>query len=153
MFIGLLLAILSGFCYGICILPVRYMAKFAWENTFFVYELFGLVVLPIFTGYVTIPFLLDVYREVGWRTNLLIMTVGFLGGAGAVVYGLALVRIGMALVNAIGNGISIVLGSFIPLLIQHHEALQGRLGFALTSGIVLGLLGVVICAVAASQRK
>jgi len=153
MFIGLLLAILSGFCYGVCFLPVRHMNKFAWENIWFVYSLFGVVVLPVMASFLTIPSLLALYREVGWRTNLLIISLGFLSGASALLYGLALVRIGMALVNAIGNGISTVLGSLIPLFIQHREALQGRLGFALILGIVLGLFGVAICAVAASQRK
>jgi L-rhamnose-H+ transport protein len=153
MFIGLLLAILSGICYGICFLPIRYMNKFAWENIWFVYSLFGVLVLPVLTGWLTMPFLFDLYRQVGWRTNSIILALGFLSGASAVLYGLALIRIGMALVNAIGNGISIVLGSFIPLLIQHREALQGRLGFALIFGIVLGLMGVVICAAAASKRE
>jgi uncharacterized membrane protein YidH (DUF202 family) len=81
------------------------------------------------------------------------MAAAFVGGFGAIAYGLALIRIGMALVNAIGNGVAIVLGSFIPLLIQHREALQGRLGLALVSGVVIGMLGVAICALAASERK
>jgi L-rhamnose-H+ transport protein len=129
------------------------MNKFAWENIWFVYSLFGVLILPVLTGWLTMPFLFDLYRQVGWRTNSIMLALGFISGAGAVLYGLALIRIGMALVNAIGNGISIVLGSFIPLLIQHREALQGRLGFALVSGVILGLLGVVICAAAASQRE
>jgi L-rhamnose-H+ transport protein len=153
MFIGLLLALLSGFCYGICFLPMRYMNRFAWENIWFLYTLIGTVILPVLTGYLTIPFLMDLYRQVGWRINLLIVVVGFLGGAGLVAYGLALAKIGMTLVNAIGNGLSLALGSFIPLIIQHREALHGRLGFSLIIGIALALLGVVICAVAASQRQ
>jgi hypothetical protein len=140
MFIGLLLALLSGFCYGICFLPMRYMNKFAWENTWFVYSLFGVLILPVLRGWLAMPFLFDLYRQVGWRTNSIMLALGFISGAAAVLYGLALIRIGMALVNAIGNGISIVLGSSIPLLIQHREALQGRLGFALVSGVILGSL-------------
>jgi hypothetical protein len=140
MFIGLLLALLSGFCYGICFLPMRYMNKFAWENTWFVYSPFGVLILPVLTGWLAMPFLFDLYRQVGWRTNSIMLALGFISGAVAVLYGLALIRIGVALVNAIGNGISIVLGSSIPLLIQHREALQDRLGFALVSGVILGSL-------------
>ena len=153
MFIGVLLSILSGVCFAVCFTPVRYMNKFAWENIWFVYTLFGLVVLPVLTGYLTIPSLLELYREIGWHTNLAILILGFVSGAAAVMYGLALVRIGMALVNAIGNGIAIVLGSFIPLLVQHRAALQGRLGITLVLGIAFSLLGVAICAIAATERQ
>jgi L-rhamnose-H+ transport protein len=153
MFIGLLLSLLSGFCFGVCFVPVRYMNKFAWENIWFVYSLIGTAILPLLVGWATIPSMLGLYREIGWRMNLLVIAAGLLSGAGVVMYGLALVRIGMALVNALGNGISLVLGAFIPLLIQHREAIRGPLGAALLLGLAFAVPGVVICAVAASKRE
>jgi len=153
MFVGLLLAILSGACFGICFLPVRYMNKFAWENIWFVYSLFAVLIFPVLLGCVTIPSMLGLYREVGWRMNLLVVAVGLVSGAGVVMYGLALVRIGMALVNALGNGISLVLGAFFPLFIQHREAARGRLGLTLLLGAAFAVLGVVICSLAASRRN
>jgi L-rhamnose-H+ transport protein len=151
-FIGLLLAILSGVCFGVCFVPVRYMNKFAWENIWFIYSLFGVAIFPLLLGWVTIPSMLGLYREIGWRMNLLVIAAGLLSGAGVVMYGLALVRIGMALVNALGNGISLLLGAFVPLLIQHREAIRGPLGLSLLLGLAFAVPGVVICAIAASER-
>jgi L-rhamnose-H+ transport protein len=152
MFIGLLLAILSGVCFAVCFVPVRYMNKFAWENIWFVYSLLAVVIFPVLLGMVTIPNMLGLYREVGWRMNVLVILAGLISGAGVVMYGLALVRIGMALVNALGNGISLVLGAFVPLFIQHREAIRGPLGLSLLLGLAFAVPGVVICAIAASKR-
>jgi L-rhamnose-H+ transport protein len=128
------------------------MNKFAWENIWFIYSLFGVAIFPLLLGWVTIPSMLGLYREIGWRMNLLVIAAGLLSGAGVVMYGLALVRIGMALVNALGNGISLLLGAFVPLLIQHREAIRGPLGLSLLLGLAFAVPGVVICAIAASER-
>jgi len=151
-FIGLLLAIVSGACFGVCFLPVRYMNKFAWENIWFVFSLFGVVIFPILLGCLTIPSIVHLYREVDWRINLIVVAAGLLSGAGVIMYGQSLIRIGMALVNALGNGVSLVLGAFLPLVIQHREAMRGPLGFMLFLGSAFALPGLVLCAMAASQR-
>jgi len=152
MFIGLLIVIISGSCFGVCFFPVRYMNKFAWENIWFVYSLLALVLFPILVGWATIPGMVGLYREVGWRLNLIVLAAGLLGGASVVMYGQALIRVGMAVVNALGNGVSLVLGAFIPLIIQHRNAMRGRLGLSLSVGVVLAVAGLVICCQAAGQR-
>ena len=73
-----------------------------------------------------------------------------LNGLMVIMHGLALIRIGMAEVNAVGNGISLVLGSFVPLLVQHREAMRGRLGSGLFLGLALAVPGLALCGVVAS---
>lgn len=153
MFIGLLLSILSGLCFAVCFVPVRHMNKFAWENIWFLYSLIGTVLLPLAVGFATVPALLHLYREIGWRMNLLVVCAGFLSGLSVIMYGLALVRVGMALVNAVGNGISLIVGMIVPLVVQHREALRGRLGLSLTLGLVFAVLGVAVSAAAAQRRQ
>jgi L-rhamnose-H+ transport protein len=149
---GVLLAVVSGACFGVCFLPVRYITNFAWENTWFVYSLFALLVFPVLLGIATTPSLERLYLEAGWRMNLIVISAGLLNGLAVVFYGLALVRIGMAVVNALGNGVSLVLGLFIPLFIQHRDAMRGQLGLTLLLGMCLAVLGMVWCGVAAAQR-
>jgi len=152
MFIGLVIAILSGACFGVCFFPVRYMNKFAWENIWFLYSLIAVVLFPILVGWATTPHMWGLYHEVGWKLNLIVMAAALLSGAGVVMYGQALIRIGIALVNSLGNGVSLVLGSFIPLIFQHRDAMSGRLGISLLLGAVLSVVGLVICGQAAAQR-
>ncbi len=152
MYIGFLLAILSGVCYAVCYVPVRFINKFAWENIWFLQSLGKLVFLPILVGAWAIPSFAGLYREIDWRLNLVIVAVGLYSGVCLVLSGMALVRIGMTVTYAVANGISLLVGAFVPLIIQHREAMHGRLGEALLLGMVLAVLGVVYSAIAASRQ-
>jgi hypothetical protein len=55
MFIGMLLAVLSGVFLGVCFLPMRYMTRFAWENTWFVWVISGCLVFSRFIAWLTVP--------------------------------------------------------------------------------------------------
>ncbi len=153
MYIGIGLAILSGVFLGTCFLPMRYMQKFAWENTWFVWSLVGLLILPPLIAYLTIPSLGQVMSEVGLRLNLIILGVGLVAGTSGIFFGLGLSKVGMTLANSLSNGVSLAVGSFIPLVIQHREALSGKLGATLLVGLFLSLLGVLICSKAGAQRN
>jgi hypothetical protein len=59
----------------------------------------------------------------------------------------------MALVNAIGNGISLIVGMLVPLVVQHREALRGRLGLSLLLGLLFAVLGVAVSAAAAQRNQ
>ncbi len=153
MLIGILLAVLSGVLTGVCFLPMRYMKKFAWENTWFVWVLSGCFILPPVIGYLTIPSLNGVFREVGPRPVLIVLAVGLVAGTSGILFGRALGKVGMTLANSLSNGVSLVIGSFVPLVMQHHGVLHSRLGLFIAGGLGLAVLGVVVCAVAGSQRE
>lgn len=153
MIVGILLAVLSGVLTGICFLPMRYMKPFAWENTWFVWVLSGCVILPVSIAYVTIPSLLEVFREVGLRLNLIVLAVGLVAGTSGVLLGRALGKVGLTISNSLSNGVSLVIGAFVPLAIQHAGVLHSRIGLLILSGLVLAVVGVVVCAIAGSQRN
>lgn len=153
MLIGILLAILSGVMLGTCFVPMRYMKRFAWENTWFVWVFCGCVVFPPLIAWLTIPALAAVMREVGLRLNLIILGVGLIAGASGILFGRALAKVGLVLANSLSNGVSLAMGSFVPLVVQHREVLGGRIGLVLIAGIALAVGGVVVMAIAGSQRK
>ena len=153
MYVGILLAILAGVCLGTCFLPMRYMKQFAWENTWFVWSFTGLVVLPVLIALATIPNLAQVFADVGWRTNLTVLVVGLVAGTSGIFFGRGLARAGITIANSLMNGVSLVVGSFVPLIGNHPEALGSRVGFALLGGFLLAVVGVVVCSVAASRKK
>lgn len=153
MAIGILLAVLSGVSFGICFTPMRYLKGFAWENSWFAWNLWACLVLSPLIAWLTIPSIVDVFREIGWRQNVAMLGVGLLSGASGILFGLGLARVGATLVNALCNGISLVAGSFVPLIAQHSDALEGQIGALLVAGFCLSLTGVVICAWAGSLRE
>lgn len=152
MYTGILIAILAGICLGTCFLPMRYMKGFAWENTWFVWSFTGLVVLPPLIALVTVPNLFQIFREIGWNTTATVLAVGLVAGSSGIFLGRGLAIAGMTIANSVMNGVSLVVGSFVPLIKNHPEALNGRIGLPLLGGLVLAVAGVVICSVAGSQR-
>ncbi|MFO0891102.1 MAG: L-rhamnose/proton symporter RhaT [Isosphaeraceae bacterium] len=153
MAIGILLAVLSGTLFGICFTPMRYVKAFAWENAWFAWNFWACLVLTPLIAWLTIPSAFEVFREIGLQQGLIMLGVGLLSGSSGVLFGLGLARVGTTLVNALCNGISLIAGSFIPLIVQHREALEGRIGASLIAGSVLSVIGVAVCAWAGSLRE
>lgn len=153
MVIGILLAILSGVLFGVCFIPMRYVKEFAWENTWFAWSFCACLLLSPLIAWLTIPEAFEVFREIGLERNLITLGAGLLSGASGILFGLGLARVGTTLVNSLCNGISLIAGSFIPLIVQHREALHGQVGALLASGFVLSVAGVCVCAWAGSQRE
>jgi L-rhamnose-H+ transport protein len=152
MYTGILIAILAGICLGTCFLPMRYMKGFAWENTWFVWSFTGLVVLPPLIAFVTVPNLFQIFREVGWNTTATVLAIGLVAGTSGIFLGRGLAIAGMTIANSVMNGVSLVVGSFVPLIKNHPEALSGQIGLTLLGGLLLAVTGVIFCSVAGSQR-
>lgn len=153
MTVGISLAVLSGILFGICFTPMRYMKTFAWENTWFAWNFCACLVLTPLIAWLAVPSAFEVFQEIGLRRNLLMLGVGLLSGCSGILFGLGLARVGTTLVNSLCNGISLIAGSFIPLIFQHREALEGRIGGLLFAGFALSVAGVVVCAWAGSLRE
>jgi len=152
MAIGILLAVLSGVLFGICFTPMRHVKTFAWENTWFAWNLCACLLLSPLIAWLTIPSAFTVFQEIGLQRNLIMLGVGLLSGASGVLFGLGLARVGTTLVNSLCNGIALIAGSLVPLMIQHREALEGEIGAFLIAGFILSVAGVCMCAWAGSQR-
>jgi len=129
------------------------MKQFAWENTWFVWVLSGCVILPCLIAYLSIPSLFQVFREVGLRLNLIVLAVGLVAGTSGIMVGRALGKVGLTLANSLSNGVSLVIGSFVPLAIQHRGVLHSKIGLVIIAGLGLAVVGVVLCAIAGSQRS
>ncbi len=153
MTIGILLAVVSGILLGICFTPMRCLKTFAWENTWFAWNLWACIIISPLIALITIPSIFEVFTEIGLRRNLAVLAIGMLSGASAILFGLGLARVGTTLVNVLCNGIAMIVGSFIPLIVQHREVLTGQIGALLTAGFALSLAGVIVSAWAGSVRE
>ncbi len=151
--LGILLAVGAGLMVGNCMLPLNYLRKWRWENAWIIFTLVALVLMPWALAFFRVPNLLSVYRHV----NLASFMIPFLYGAGwgvaQVLFGLAVIRAGMALSFAITIGLSAALGSLIPILLRHPQALVTGRGLVLLLGQVLMVTGVVVCCWAGRRRE
>ncbi|MBI4889131.1 MAG: hypothetical protein HY821_00810 [Acidobacteria bacterium] len=148
-----LTVVVGGLLHGSFALPMKKIAKWKWENTWLVYSVAGLIVLPLALALATVPGLFGVYSGAAASTLAVIVLCGVGWGAGSTLFGLAIARVGMALAFAIILGITSSVGSLLPLLILSPGDLFTHRGQVLLGGLVLVIIGIVICSKAGAMRE
>ena len=150
---GLTLLVAAGIMNASFTLPMKFTQKWAWENTWTVWTVCALLVLPPLAAFLTISNLGTVYARAGANNVILVALCGFAWGIAQVLFGLAVNAIGIALGFAIVLGLSAAIGSLIPLIRLHPEKIFTPSGLAAISGVVLVVVGVSVCAVAGRKRE
>jgi len=149
---GLLLVLLAGVMVGNSMTPLARIRTWRWENSWLVFSLISLLVIPLVLAFAAIPHLAELYRH----TPLHDLALPFLFGAGwgvaQVLFGIAVVRLGMALAFAIVVGLGAMLGTLVPVLIQRIDLLAGLRGALLLTGTFLMLAGLAVCRHAGQLR-
>lgn len=150
---GFALLLIAGAMNGSFTLPMKFTRKWAWENTWLVWTIFALGIFPIFLTLVTVPSLRAIYEQSGISPVLLAAGCGAAWGVSQIFLGLAVEGIGMALAFSMILGISAALGSLVPLLRLHPQAVLQKGGLTLLFGVALTLTGVGIAAIAGRLRE
>jgi L-rhamnose-H+ transport protein len=151
--LGVLLAIFGGVMVGNCMLPLKYLRRWKWENAWVVFSLVALILVPWAIAFTRVPNLISVYSSMKIGNFVMPFLFGSGWGIAQVLFGLAVVRIGMALSFAITLGLSAALGSLVPIVLRHPEFLTTPRGMVLLSGMVLMLIGVALCSWAGGRRE
>jgi L-rhamnose-H+ transport protein len=151
--LGLAIVLFAGILQGSFILPMNYTRDWKWEHNWFIFSLLGMLVLNAFIGFATIPVLLSIYAATPHSTLLILSALGLGWGAGAVLFGLGMERLGMSLGYPIIMGLIAVLGGLIPFVLFHPHDLLARRGFLYLLGTLLAITGIIICSSAAASRN
>lgn len=150
---GILLLIVAGVMNANFTIPMKFTKKWAWENTWAVWSVYALLILPPLAEYLTVPNLGAVYSQAGARAVTLVALCGFAWGIAQVLFGLAVDSIGVALAFAIVLGLSAAIGSLIPLIQLHPDKIFTPAGLGVIAGVVLVVAGVSVCAIAGKKRE
>ena len=149
---GISLLVIAGIMNAAFAIPMKFTRKWAWENTWAVWSVYALLIMPALAAFFTIPRLGDVYSDAGTRNVVLVAACGFAWGIAQVLFGLAVEAIGIALAFAIVLGLSAAIGSLIPLIQLHPDKVFAPAGLGVIAGVVLVVAGVAVCAVAGQKR-
>jgi L-rhamnose-H+ transport protein len=150
--LGFLVAIVAGLVQGSFTLPMKYTGKWKWEHTWSMWSVWALIIVPWIIGLATVPHPFKVYREVDSGPLLLTFGISLAWGIGAITFGMGVERVGMALGFAIIMGLSVALGSLIPLFMQPEKAFS-RTGLLIVAGVVVMMVGIAIGAKAAMLKE
>jgi len=150
---GIAGVLLGGLLNGGWILPMKHLRAWQWENSWLVYSVVGLIIIPWIVAFFTVPQLGEIYRSTSWATLAKVVVFGFGWGIGSVLFGLGVSRLGLAVGYGLILGLIAPIGTFLPLAVLHPERLWTRQGLALMIGTLLVVVGIVFCAIAGRRRE
>lgn len=150
---GFLFLLLAGAMNGSFTLPMKFTARWAWENTWLAWTIFALGIFPPAVTLATIPNLGQIYSQTGSGIVFTVAAFGAGWGVSQIFFGLAVDAIGIALAFSVILGISAAVGSLVPLLRLHPEKILSAGGLGVIAGVALVILGVGVCAVAGRRRE
>jgi L-rhamnose-H+ transport protein len=150
--IGLLLVLLAALLQGTFVLPMTLVRQWSWEHTWATFSLLGMLVFNWIITLLFVPNILAVYAASPRRDLTVLALFGLGWGVGAVLFGLGMDGLGMALGYPIIMGLIASLGALIPLLVFFPQTLFTPKGLVLLAGTALVIFGIVLCSVGGSRR-
>ena len=151
LFLGLALVLLAALLQGTFVLPMTMVNSWSWEHTWATFSLLGMFLLNWIVILLLVPNIFAVYATSPAHDLAVLALFGMGWGLGAVLFGLGMDRLGMALGYPIIMGLIAGLGALIPLLVFSRQIPLAAAALVLL-GTALVIFGVVTCSIGGSRR-
>ena len=140
---GIALTLLAGLMSGNCMLPMKFNRSWKWEHTWLVFSVVSLVLIPWSLAFGLVGHLFETYSAL----SLYQLAVPFLFGAGwgiaQVLFGISVQRLGLGLAYAIIVGLGALLGTLVPLFVQHRAQVGRPALLEIFLGVGVMVLGII----------
>jgi len=135
--------------------PIGKVKKWSWETTWAVAGIFSWILLPITVSLFLLPQFLGFYASVDTHVLWRVALFGAMWGVGNVNYGLAMRHLGMSLGIGVAIGVTLVVGTLMPPLLNGQAAVlfATRSGLMTMAGIFVALVGVAVVSYAGHQKE
>jgi L-rhamnose-H+ transport protein len=149
----ILVTAFAGVCTGSFGLPMKLNKRWMWENTWGVYAIWVLLIVPWAIAFLTVPNLFQSYCRVGAKVLFLILLFGSCWGVGQIAFGKGLDYLGIGMGFSLQIGLIIVVGSLLPLFLQNPDAILKKNGLAVIAGVLIIVTSLVISGFAATMKE
>lgn len=153
LFYGFSLVLIAGVFQGTFILPMTLTRGWKWEHTWATFSLIGMLILNWILALIIFPDIFSIFAAVPSIDIIVLILFGAGWGIGAILFGLGMEKLGMALGYPIIMGLIAGLGALIPLILLYPEMLLQLKGLVLLIGMAFTIFGIVICARAGSAKQ
>ncbi len=143
----------AGLMAGDCMLPLKFSRKWRWENTWLIFSLTSLVVLPWILALSLVNHLFQAYAALTVSQFAIPIFFGIGWGIAQVLFGLSIQRLGLALSYAIVVGLGTLLGTLVPLFVQHRAQVDRATLVHVLAGISVMLVGIGLSTWAGQIRE
>ena len=138
---GVTWAIFAGLMLGLYALPEKFTKEFLYENTWSLFFLLTMFVVPIIASFTLIAGFSQVFQSIPSDILIKMALASFLWGTGVMMWGKAINHIGLSLGFTLFIGTVILIGSLIPFTVDGLPATNSLI--MIVVGIVVVLLGVI----------
>ena len=149
---GFLLVLFAGLLQGSFILPMTLVKNWSWEHTWATFSCLGMFAFNWILTLLLVPNIFAIYTSSPQRDLIILALFGMGWGIGAVLFGMGMDRLGMALGYPVIMGLIASLGALIPLLVLFPETLFTTRGLILVAGTMLVILGIILCSLGGARR-
>lgn len=152
---GTLIHSIGGVAASTCYVPFQKVKKWSWDSYWILQATFAWFVFPFLIGFLTIPNLTDVFSETSNEVLFNATLLGAVYGFGGMCFGFAIRHIGYSLTYTLSIGISAILGTIVPLIIDGElsEKFFEPGGYIIFFGMFVALIGIIICGVAGYRKE
>ncbi len=150
MMAGVVWALVAGVMLGLYALPEKYTKEFKYENTWGMFFILTMFVVPIIASYVLLGGL-DVFGMVDSSIIWKMAVASVLWGTGVMMWGKAINHIGLSLGFSLFIGTVILVGSVIPFFVNGIP--PSNVFATILVGLVIVLAGVVMNGKAGLARE
>lgn len=140
----IVLAMIGGVCTGSFGLPMKFTVKWKWENTWSMWTIWTLLVMPWIIAFLSVPNLFGVYGRSSWGALAPVFLFGCIWGFSAIAFGMGIDYLGLALGYSLMMGLIISVGSLLPLITMHPEEILKPSGLVIIGGIIVIVTGVIL---------
>ena len=151
--IGVVIVLLAGALQGAFYLPMTYTRKWEWEHSWFMFALSGMLIISWIIVSILVPGVWKVYQTVPVKDVIVMILFGAVWGIGALLNGVAISRLGMALAFPIVLGIVASFGALVPMIVFFPENLIAPKGIMVIFGTAVAIAGIVVCSKAESIKQ
>ncbi len=141
---GIALTMVAGLMSGTCMLPLKFVRSWKWENVWLVFSVVSLIVIPWALALGLVGNLFETYGALSLRQFAVPILFGAGWGIAQVLFGISVTRLGLGLAYAIIVGLGALLGTLVPLFVQQQALANSRPMMLVLSGVALMALGIIL---------
>ena len=138
------LTMVAGLMSGTCMLPMKFVRSWRWENLWLIFSVVSLVILPWMLAIGFVDSLFETYRTLSLRQLAVPMLFGAGWGVAQILFGISVKRLGLGIAYAIIIGLGAVLGTLVPLLAQQRAIAKEHAVQLIICGVAIMVIGIAL---------
>ncbi len=138
------LTMVAGLMSGTCMLPMKFVRSWRWENLWLIFSVVSLVILPWMLAISLVERLFETYRALSLRQLAVPILFGAGWGVAQILFGISVKRLGLGIAYAIIIGLGAVFGTLVPFFAQQRAIAKEHAIQLIVCGVAIMVIGIAL---------